>query len=91
MKSSRTVLVYTHPGCPGGDRAIRFFQDQDMPIYIRDIAQNMDAWVEFQALGCIGTPVIVIDGQRLMGFDEERVSIMLGSDFDGPDGRWSHE
>ncbi len=89
MTISRTILVYTHPGCPGGDRAIRFFQDQGIPMSIRDIAQNADAWAEFQRLGCVATPVIVIGDQKLAGFEEARVGTLLGLELD-PSARRSH-
>lgn len=91
MTIARTIRVYTHSGCPGGDRAVRFFQSQGIPISIRDIAQNPDAWAEFQALGCIGTPVILIDDKRFVGFEEEVIRTHLGLETGRSPGRWSYE
>lgn len=91
MTSAQTIRVYTHSGCPGGDRAIRFFQAQGIPIAIRDIAQNPDAWAEFQALGCIGTPVILIDEIKFVGFEEAVIRAHLGLQADRPGRRWPDE
>ena len=77
MPMQPTVVLYTHPGCPGGERALRFFQRRRIPVRVRDIAQNPEARAEFEALGCIGTPVIRIGKDTFMGFDEDAIAACL--------------
>ncbi len=83
MTTLPTILVYTHPGCPGGERALAFFQQRRIPVRVRDIAQNPEAWAEFAALGCIGTPVVLIGGEKFVGFDEKEISERLSDAADG--------
>ncbi len=77
MKAKQTIFVYTHKGCPGGDRAISYFQQSGIPVLIKDIVNDPDAMVEFRKHGCFATPVVIIDGIKLVGFDEEEVERLL--------------
>lgn len=77
MDGTRVIVVYTHQGCPGGNRAIAFFLDHHIPIHVKDIINDLAARDEFQKLGCFATPVIIIDDQKFLGFDEEEVQYLL--------------
>ncbi|WP_054967911.1 glutaredoxin family protein [Alicyclobacillus ferrooxydans] len=78
MDSKKSIVLYTHKGCPGGERAISYFHENDIPIQIKDIVNDPDALNEFREHGCFATPVIMIDGKKFVGFDEEEVEQVLG-------------
>ncbi len=80
MDSKRAIVVYTHKGCPGGDRAISYFHNNGIPVQVKDIVNDRRALEEFQKHGCFATPVIMIDGRKFVGFDEEEVEKLLGQD-----------
>lgn len=80
MVFKRDIVVYTHKGCPGGDRAVSYFQYNGIPVQVKDILNDPDALDEFQKQGCFATPVIIIDGKKFVGFDEEEVEQVLGQD-----------
>jgi glutaredoxin 3 len=44
----------------------------------RDIASDESALAELEALGVMTTPVIVVDGQVVVGFDQGRLDELLG-------------
>ena len=44
----------------------------------RDITKDPAAIEELRRLGVMTTPVIVIDGQTVVGFDERRLDELLG-------------
>ncbi len=71
------IIVYTHPGCPGGERAVQYFVARGIPVCVRDVFQSQAAMEEFRALGCIGTPVILVDREKFVGFDECRIERAL--------------
>lgn len=60
-----------------------FFQQRRIAVRVRDIAQNPEAWTEFEALGCVGTPALLIDGEKFVGFDEHQILERLGDAADG--------
>lgn len=78
MNFERNIVLYTHEGCPGGNRAISYFQHNGIPVQVKDIVNDPDALDEFQKQGCFATPVIIIDGKKFVGFDEEEVEQVLG-------------
>ncbi|KPV45068.1 hypothetical protein AN477_04105 [Alicyclobacillus ferrooxydans] len=55
-----------------------YFHENDIPIQIKDIVNDPDALNEFREHGCFATPVIMIDGKKFVGFDEEEVEQVLG-------------
>ncbi len=80
MNFKRTIVLYTHKGCPGGDRAISYFRNNDIPVQIKDIVNDREALEEFQKHECFATPAIMIDGKNFVGFDEDEVEQLLGQD-----------
>ncbi|MCF8566624.1 glutaredoxin family protein [Alicyclobacillus tolerans] len=78
MDFKKNIVLYTHKGCPGGERAISYFHENDIPVQIKDIVNDPDALNEFREHGCFATPVIIIDGKKFVGFDEEEVEQVLG-------------
>lgn len=77
VRTGMNIFVYTHFGCPGGERALRYFADHGLAVTPRDIAHDADARREFLALGCIGTPVILVGGEKFIGFDESVIEQTL--------------
>jgi glutaredoxin len=48
-----------------------------MKFQERDIAQDPNALAELKKLGCMTTPVIVVDGSVIVGFDTDKIDQAL--------------
>jgi glutaredoxin len=61
------------------DQAKEYLSQKGMAFQERDIAQDPGALGELKKLGYMTTPVIVIDGSVIVGFDAEKIDQALQS------------
>ena len=59
-------------------RTKEFLRKHDVPFADRDITQDESALAELEKLGVMTTPVIVVDGQTVIGYDVQRLTQLLG-------------
>jgi glutaredoxin len=71
------VVLFSNPGCQGCEQAKKFFNEQGIPFVERDLSTDENARTELQRKGIRATPVIIIDEQELVGFDEGKLKRML--------------
>ncbi|MCL4559341.1 MAG: glutaredoxin family protein [Chloroflexi bacterium] len=45
---------------------------------VKDVATDEEALAELEALGAFSTPVTVIDGEAVIGFNRKRLEELLG-------------
>lgn len=69
---SKPVALFTQTFCPSCLAAKRFFEREGVEYREFDIETSPVAREYFEKLGGRGTPFLVVNGQRLQGFDEER-------------------
>lgn len=55
-----------------------FLSQNQIPFEDRDISKDPTAVDELQKLGYMTTPVTVIDGQVVVGFDQAKLTQLLG-------------
>lgn len=55
------------------DQAKEYLSQKSIPFQERDIAQDPGALADLKKLGYMTTPVIVIDGSVIVGFDAEKI------------------
>jgi len=55
-----------------------FLSRQDIPFTERDVSQDEQALAELEALGVMTTPVTVINGEIVIGFDRPKLEKVLG-------------
>lgn len=55
-----------------------FLSQKNIPFTERNIASDENALAELEKLGYMTTPVTLIDGQVVVGFDTKRLAAMLG-------------
>ncbi len=55
------------------DQAKEYLSQKGLEFQERDIAQDPGALVDLKKLGYMTTPVIVIDGSVIVGFDAEKI------------------
>ncbi len=60
---------------------VKEFLSQNRVLYTdRNIAADQTALAELEKLGYMTTPVTLIDGEAVVGFDREKLAKLLGID-----------
>ncbi|MBU6414952.1 glutaredoxin family protein [Patescibacteria group bacterium] len=71
--------IYTTPSCVYCKMAKEFFAKHGIAYEEKNVAQDVSARDEMvQKSGQLGVPVIDIDGQIIIGFDQPRLAELLG-------------
>ena len=55
-----------------------FLTQHGIPFQARNVAEDPGAMPELERLGVASTPVTVIDGEVVVGFDRKRLAALLG-------------
>ncbi len=73
------VKVYSTPTCPWCKKAKQFLEDSSIPYENIDVASNKAGRDEMIAkTGQIAVPVVEIDGETSVGYDEKWLKEKLG-------------
>ena len=59
------------------DKAKEYLSQKGIQFQEKDIAQDPSALVDLKKLGYMTTPVIVIDGSVIVGFDADKIDQAL--------------
>lgn len=72
------IKIYTVPSCTFSDKAKKFFKKKKIKFEEITLVKNEKARLEIiEKSGQMVTPIIEIDGEIVVGFDEERVKKMV--------------
>jgi len=75
----KNVTIYTTPTCHYCQLAKEFFAEKNIPYTAYDVSSDADKRNEMiQMTGQLGVPVIVIEGNVMVGFDREKIAAKLG-------------
>lgn len=73
------VKVYSTPTCPYCLRLKKYLEDEAVPFENIDVSLDETGLREMVSLsGQMGVPVVVIDGEVIVGFDQPKISQKLG-------------
>ncbi|MBI2587816.1 thioredoxin family protein [Candidatus Azambacteria bacterium] len=74
----KSVKIYTTPTCPYCHMAKEFFKANNVEFQEFDVAADEKARNEMmEKSGQLGVPVIDVDGQIVVGFDEPKLKELL--------------
>ena len=59
------------------DQAKEYLSQQAIPFQEKDVARDPGALADLKKLGYMTTPVIVIDGSMIVGFDADKINQAL--------------
>ena len=79
VNQAHDVVMYTTKSCGYCAHARQYFTERGIRWTEIDIESSAAAAAKFEALGGIGTPLIFIDKQRIMGFDQQQIENALSS------------
>ena len=72
------VTIYTTPTCVYCKMTKNFFMDHNIQYTEKNVVEDTQAREQMiQKSGQMGVPVIDIDGQIIVGFDQEKLSELL--------------
>lgn len=72
------VIVYTTPTCPWCQMVKRYLDARGISYAEIDVASDYNAAMEMvQKSGQTGVPVVEIDGEIVVGFDRDRIDLLL--------------
>lgn len=73
-----TIVLYAQGFCEFSEMVRLHLESRGQKYAERDIDTDAGARDEMLKLGARGTPVTVIDGEVVVGFDEESIDELLG-------------
>ena len=59
-------------------RVKEFLRQNNVAFTDRDITSDESALAELEKLGVMTTPVTVVDGEKVIGYDVNRLKVLLG-------------
>ncbi|MDD5584036.1 MAG: Uxx-star family glutaredoxin-like (seleno)protein [Candidatus Omnitrophica bacterium] len=74
------IKIYSTPTCPYCKMVKTYLSSKGVVYTDYDVSSNQTALAEMVKLsGQMGVPVVVIDGQIIIGFDQARIDSLLGT------------
>ena len=71
------VVVFTSNTCPYCVTAKNYLSENNIEYTEKNVQTDKEARKELMAMGHMGVPVIVIDGEEVVGFDKEKIDSLL--------------
>jgi glutaredoxin len=75
---THNVVLYTQGYCEFSEMVRLHLESRGQRYTEKDVDSDAGARQEMLDLGAAGTPVTVIDGEVVIGFDEESIDELLG-------------
>lgn len=74
----KKIEMYTSDTCIQCKKAKEYFENNNMSFIEYNISSNVDYKRELIKKGYLSVPVIVVDGQDILGFDLTRIKQLTG-------------
>ncbi len=75
----KKITIYSTPTCHFCQLSKEFFKAHDVAFTDYDVATDLEKRKEMvERSGQMGVPVIFIDDEMIVGFDQQRLSSLLG-------------
>jgi glutaredoxin 3 len=69
----KNIVIYTSTGCQNCHDAMEFFKDNNIEYIEHNISNDIESKRMLIKKGYRSVPVIVIDGEEIIGFDKDTV------------------
>lgn len=73
------ITIYTTSRCPNCRRLKQWLAQRKLRFQEFDVERNRRAQKEFQRLGARGVPVMLVDSERVDGFDPRQLARVFKS------------
>lgn len=71
------VIVYTSSTCPYCVSAKDYLKEKGIEFTEKNVQEEKQARKELMEMGHMGVPVLVIDGEEVVGFDKSKIDSLL--------------
>lgn len=71
------VTIYSTPTCVHCKAAKAYMTENNIPFTEKNVMEDTEARNWMQERGYRGVPVIVVDGEEMLGFDPQKFSEMV--------------
>lgn len=71
------VVVYSSDTCPYCVAAKDFLKNNNVEFEEKNISTDSSARTELMKMGHMGVPVIIVDDQEVVGFDQPKLKTLL--------------
>lgn len=71
------VIVYSSNTCPYCTLAKNYLEEKGVAFVEKNVQTDKEARAELMSMGHMGVPVLVIDGEQIVGFDKDRLETIL--------------
>ena len=71
------VVVYTSSTCPYCTLAKNYLSEKGVEYTEKNVQTDKEARKELMTMGHMGVPVVVVDGEEVVGFDKEKLDTLL--------------
>ena len=71
------ITIYTSNTCPYCTLAKNYLSEKGYSYNEKNVQTDKDARKELMSMGHMGVPVLVIDGEEIVGFDKEKIDASL--------------
>jgi glutaredoxin-like protein NrdH len=68
---SKSVIVYSTPGCVECNYVKQMLTDEEIPFEVRDVMSSVEYQQEVEKFGFMGVPVTVVGDKAVKGFNPE--------------------
>ena len=76
---SPSVIIYSTPTCGYCKMAKSYFKENNIEYTEKDVSEDLQAQEEMiNKTNQMGVPVIDVDGEIIIGFDQEKLASLLG-------------
>ncbi|MFS8541123.1 MAG: glutaredoxin family protein [Tissierellales bacterium] len=75
---AKDVTIYTSNTCAYCVAAKEYLQEKGISYTEKNINQDPAARKELMQMGHMGVPVLLIDGEEVVGFNKEKIDQLLG-------------
>ncbi len=75
----KQVVVYSAPGCVACGKVKELLAQKGVAFTAKDIVEDEQALRELSELGVMSTPVTLIDGHMVLGFDRRKIEKLIES------------
>ncbi len=73
----KNVLVYSSNTCPYCTLAKNYLEEKGVSYTEKNVQTDKEARNELMQMGHMGVPVLVIDGEEIVGFDKDKIDELL--------------
>jgi arsenate reductase-like glutaredoxin family protein len=72
-----TPILYTQTGCADSRKVRDWLVEQGIVFVERNVTGDFDAAKELVASGTFATPLLVVDGEQVLGFRPDKLAAVL--------------